>query len=93
MNENLNEQLKKLQEQQEAHWKECWKGCEQYPEKLKKIGERICMSYGIRGICDPAYITNIIAIELGLGDGKGNFYDPPTPSFYKPHLPESSWRD
>jgi len=25
------------------------------------------------GICDPVYIANILARNLGLGDGKGNF--------------------
>lgn len=34
---------------------------ESYPKK--------CMPYGI---CDMAYIINIITHELGIGDGKGN---------------------
>lgn len=43
------------------------------PAVLKKISRRICESYGIRGICDPMYIANTIAMELGLGDGRSNF--------------------
>ena len=43
------------------------------PDKLKKTARRICKAYGIRGICDPMYIANIIALELGLGDGKSYF--------------------
>lgn len=43
------------------------------PENLKRLSARICRSYGIRGSCDPMYIANIIAFELGLGDGKSNF--------------------
>lgn len=43
------------------------------PAKLKKVATRLSRSYGIRGICDPMYIANVIAFELGLGDGQGNF--------------------
>jgi hypothetical protein len=45
------------------------------PPELRKASERICCSYGIRGICDPMYIANVIAKELGLGDGGSNFFD------------------
>lgn len=43
------------------------------PKNLRRISERICTSYGITGICDPMYICNIIALELGFGDGQSNF--------------------
>lgn len=46
------------------------------PDDIRKVAERICMAYGIRGICDPMYIANLIAIELGLGDGSSNFESP-----------------
>lgn len=46
------------------------------PIKIKRAAIRICESYGIRGLCDPAYIANIIALELGLGDGLSNFNSP-----------------
>lgn len=41
--------------------------------KLRRISERLCRSYGIRGSCDPMYIANIIAFELGLGNGQSHF--------------------
>lgn len=43
------------------------------PADIRRLSERICRSYGIRGICDPAYIANIIAVELGRGDGLSHF--------------------
>ena len=44
------------------------------PENLRRLTERLCRAYGItRGICDPMYIANVIASELGLGDGHGHF--------------------
>ena len=43
------------------------------PDDIKRISIRLCRSYGIRGICDPMYIANVIAVELGRGDGIGNF--------------------
>lgn len=43
------------------------------PTDIRRLSERICQSYDIRGICDPMYIANIIALETGRGDGKSNF--------------------
>ena len=43
------------------------------PADIRKAAERIVGSYGIRGICDPMYIANVIALELGRGDGHSNF--------------------
>lgn len=43
------------------------------PATLRTAATRICQSYGIRGTCDPMYIANVIAVELGLGDGLSNF--------------------
>jgi len=49
-------------------------------EKAKKAIKRIYSAYPEeclpQGICDPAYIINVIAYELGVGDGKGNFWIP-----------------
>lgn len=45
----------------------------QVPENIKRLATRLCRSYGIRGVCDPMYIANVIAFELGLGDGQSNF--------------------
>ena len=46
----------------------------QLPEKLRRLSERLCRAYGIGGTADPAYIANVVAKELGLGDGRGRFY-------------------
>lgn len=43
------------------------------PADLRRAVERIVSSYGIRGICDPGYIANVIARETGRGDGLGSF--------------------
>ena len=43
------------------------------PADIRKLSERLCRSYNIRGICDPMYIANVIALELGRGDGMGKF--------------------
>lgn len=51
---------------------QAWQGCN-HPEDLKRLSERICNAYGINGICDPAYIGNVIAHELGFGDGRNHF--------------------
>lgn len=48
------------------------------PANIRRLSERICRAYGIRGICDPMYIANITAFELGLGDGQSHFGDPST---------------
>ncbi len=44
------------------------------PPDLKKLAIRICRSYNITGKCDPQYLANVIALELGFGDGHSNFY-------------------
>ena len=33
----------------------------------KRIAERICRSYNITGICDPAYIADVIDHEFCIG--------------------------
>ena len=47
------------------------------PEKVQNAIKRIYGSYPSecmpQGICDPMYILNVIALELGVGDGQGNF--------------------
>jgi hypothetical protein len=45
------------------------------PADLRTAAERICQSYGIRGICDPMWIANVIARETGRGDGVSNFHE------------------
>ena len=47
------------------------------PEKVKKAIKRVYSSYPPeclpQGLSDPMYIMNVIALELGIGDGQGNF--------------------
>lgn len=44
------------------------------PEDIRNAATRIVRAYPIRGICDPMYIVNVLAVELGRGDGQGNFF-------------------
>ena len=39
-------------------------GGKETPEDIRKASEHICQAYGIRGICDPKYIANIIQRQL-----------------------------
>lgn len=52
---------------------EAFKGYD-VPESIKQTSIDICTKYNIKGISDPMYISNVIANELGLGDGSHNFY-------------------
>ena len=44
------------------------------PDKVKNAIKRIYEAYPKecmpQGICDPMYIINVIAFELGIGDGQ-----------------------
>lgn len=46
------------------------------PAPIAAATRQIVSAYGIRGMSDPAYIANVIAHHLGLGDGKGTFHAP-----------------
>jgi hypothetical protein len=54
------------------HYERAFEGMD-VPEDLRAIAERICSAYGIKGICDPPYIANIVAKALGRGDGQSSF--------------------
>jgi len=43
------------------------------PDDLRCFSEAVCDHFNIRGICDPLYIANVTAYELGRGDGCSNF--------------------
>jgi hypothetical protein len=45
------------------------------PQDIRTAATRLVRAYGIRGICDPLYIANVIARETGRGDGEGNFVE------------------
>ncbi len=44
------------------------------PENLRRMSERLCRVFNIGGVCDPMYIANVAAFELGCGDGCGEFH-------------------
>lgn len=56
-------------------WKET--KIDELPEKWQRAIKRLYAAYPIeclpKGISDPTYICNIIALEIGAGDGQGNF--------------------
>lgn len=45
----------------------------QVPPKIRAFAEAFCIRFNVRGICDPAYCANIVALELKVGDGCGQF--------------------
>lgn len=45
------------------------------PETLRRLSIAFCREFKITGICDPGYVANVAAIELGLGDGRGHFQE------------------
>jgi hypothetical protein len=58
------------------HWEECFTGRE-HPA-VKRAITRLYECYPPeclpQGLCDPMYIMNTIAQELGIGDGQGTFW-------------------
>ena len=73
MTKNLQEWSNELNKLDKDWWDRCFETQPGTPANLRRLAERLCRSYGIRGLCDPAYIANVIAVELGLGDGLGHF--------------------
>lgn len=59
----------------EAYWEK--RLATHVPEKVKNAIKRIYNAYPPdclpQGLADPMYIMNVIALELGIGDGKGQF--------------------
>lgn len=68
--------------ERQAFFAEAFKDMPPVPDDIRRAAERIVMAYGIWGICDPGYIANTIALEMGRGNGKSNFWDkaPGTPA-------------
>lgn len=50
----------------------CWYG-DTPPQDLRDFSESFMKKYGVKGICDPMYIVNVTAFELGCGNGRGEF--------------------
>lgn len=59
----------------DEYWNARFTGKE--PEQVKNAIKRVYSAYPgdclPQGICDPMYIMNVICLELGIGDGQGNF--------------------
>ncbi len=54
----------------------CFEGAEPaMPADVRQFSEAVCDRFSISGICDPMYIANVTAFELGRGDGRGVFFD------------------
>lgn len=43
------------------------------PKNIKRISKEICKRFAIFGICDPMYISNVIAAGSNIGNGQGDF--------------------
>lgn len=54
------------------NYKEAFDGSDA-PENIKDTVTNICKRFVICGVCDPMYISNIIAVESNIGDGCGIF--------------------
>jgi hypothetical protein len=65
----------KYSHERQLFFKEAYKDMPPIPDDIRRAAEAIVMAYGIWGICDPGYIANTIALEMGRGDGKSNFWD------------------
>lgn len=50
------------------------------PPELRALSETLCREFNIRGVCDPMYIVNRAAIELGMGNGQGKFTSQQVPT-------------
>lgn len=61
----------------DKYWEKRFEFCDNVPDKVKNAIKRVYSSYPKeclpQGICDPMYIMNVICLELGIGDGQGNF--------------------
>lgn len=52
----------------------CFENAQAVPTDLRAASQALCTCFNIRGICDPMYLANLVAMELGRGDGRGEFH-------------------
>lgn len=71
----IDEASRRLRAAETAFFEEAFEGLD-VPKDIRAAAEHIVRAYGIRGICDPAYIANVIALHTGRGDGKSSFNQP-----------------
>ena len=59
------------------YWQERFRLHPELPQRVKNAIKAVYSSYPPecmpQGLCDPMNIMNVIAYELGIGDGKSNF--------------------
>lgn len=55
------------------------------PKDIRQCAEAFCRVFNIKGVCDPMYLANCIAVKLGRGDGSGEFYAGYSDSELFPH--------
>lgn len=65
---------------EEAFADPCREEGKDVPRDIKALAKSLCIQHNIRGICDPLYIANVTAVEMGRGDGCGVFYEEVQPS-------------
>lgn len=70
----MNSPVKHSREWFDAHLPGEGRRDDSIPPALRAFSEALCLTYGINGICDPMYIVNVSAYELGCGDGAGTFF-------------------
>ena len=72
---------KQLEKYDEKYWEK--RIDPSVPERVKNAIKRVYESYPKdclpQGVCDPMYIMNVIAKELGIGNGQGEFNYRPRP--------------
>lgn len=47
------------------------------PLSLRQASTKLCKKFDIKGSCDPLYIANTMAVELGVGNGHSEFVPGP----------------
>jgi hypothetical protein len=70
--DTLQDTINRVNAADREFFAKAWEGMS-VPDDIREAAEHIVRAYGIRGICDPGYIANVIALRLGRGDGKSTF--------------------
>lgn len=49
------------------------------PPGIRAFAIAFCTRFNVRGLSDPCYLSNLVALKLKVGDGQGNFDHEKTP--------------
>ncbi|MNJ69748.1 hypothetical protein D3C77_661340 [compost metagenome] len=49
------------------------------PPGIRAFAIAFCTRFNVRGLSDPCYLSNLVALKLKVGDGHGNFDHDKTP--------------